>query len=540
MEQNAQAFLERMEQQDRKLADALRTAVAKLEAYYPEHQVFALSALDDTLQTRLSKLAKACGCAATEALLRECGFSMISGDAVKALRHSVVYGPGAEPEVIRGKVDSICRRLQEYYPDGQIPAGLEKAHKSLSSDITGVYQWLGYPDRTAFLRAYGYTMEMGQTGRPAQDHMEIIQELKRRYANGPTCKKIEDLKAENPDLAPKFKSLNNKANQLFGMTLAKYLAQEGILLSGKQRINAGQAEYEKLRRRYAEAPFCGTVADIANANDDLNWTDIRNYAQSQGMHLKDLLPRDGILISPKQQVLATVQELAAHYPQLEQRPLFLEELRQDHPSLDLEQLCADIRREFRQKPEEFLAARGVLCQIGALPPSKRLSALAAALHRQYAGKPRPTSAAALQLQNPNISIATLDQLAKRTLGKSSIEFLLEQGLLDLTPDWLFEYENFRYWTMTADDAFDHLREMELTGKQCYVTGQYAAPGDLERTAARLQAMGGVMGNADLQTLDYLVGVHPSPHAWARHLNLNGHSLWVMTASMVDRLQTAGR
>lgn len=547
MEQNVQIFIGRMEEQDPKLANTLRKIVAKLEAYYPEHQVFALGAIDEQLRDGLSKIHKDCGCATIEELLQKCGFTMISGDAVKALRNSVLYRPGEEPDVIKGKVESICRRLQEYYPERHIPTGVETAHKSLSSDITGIYQWLGYPERSSFLNAYGYTMELNRGGRPAEDPMIVINELKRRYANGPTCKKIDELKAENPDLAPKFKNLTNNANKFFGMTLARYFVQEGILLAtgrnSKTRTGsagAGQEEYEKLRLRYAGKPFCGAVSEIWDANSDLDWTAIRKYAQSQGVHLKELLPRDGILISPKDQIIAIVQDLAGRYPDPAKRPVSLEELQQDNPELDLRQLGAEIWREFRRKPEEFLILRGVLRSIENLPPVERLKALAAGLRRRYAGKPLPTSAAALQRDNPDFSVAALDRLSKNTLGKSSIEFLLEQGLLDLTPRWLYEYENFRYWTQVAGDAFDALEEIPLDGKHFFVTGQYAAAEELEQTAARLRALGGTVVNGPLRELDYIVGVHPSPCAWARRLNLNGHSLWVMSSGMVDRLLTAGR
>ena len=377
--------------------------------------------------------------------------------------------------------------------------------------------------------------------------MLVIDELKRRYANGPTCKKMDELKAENPDLAPKFKNLTNNANKFFGMTLARYFVQEGILLAtgrnSKTRTSsaeAGQDEYEKLRLRYAEKPFCGTVSEIWDANSDLDWTAIRKYTQSQGVHLKELLPRDGILISPKDQIIAIVRELAGRYPDPAKRPLSLEELQQDNPELDLQQLGADIRREFRQEPEKFLIVRGVLFNIDALSPAERLDALAAGLRRRYAGKPLSTSVAVLQRENPDFSVAALDRLSKNTLGKSSIEFLLEQGLLDLTPHWLYEYENFRYWTQVASDAFDTLQEFPLEGKHFFVTGQYAAPAELEQTAVRLRALGGTVVNGPLQELDYIVGVHPNPCAWARRLNLNGHPLWVVSSGMVDRLLPAGR
>ena len=454
-----------------------------------------------------------------------------------------LYAPGQEPEELRHRINQLLANLDSVYPD-KIVRYLNRDHKKWGEAVPELYRLLGYPDGRAFLSAYGYTVEGdAKGGRPAEDPMLVIDELKRRYANGPTCKKMDELKAENPDLAPKFKNLTNNANKLFGMTLAKYFVQEGILLAGGRNSRtamSGPDEYEKLRLRYAGKPFCGTVSEIWDANSDLDWTAIRKYAQSQGVHLKELLPRDGILISPKDQIIAIVQELAGRYPDADQRPLSLEQLQRDNPALDLQQLGADIERELRQKPEAFLTAQGVLRSMDDLPPAERLDVLAADLRRRYAGKPLPTSAAILQKQNPDISVADVDRWSKESTGHTSIEFLLEQGLLELTPDWLYEYENFRYWTRVSGDAFDTLQEIPFEGKHFFVTGQYAAPAELEQTAARLRALGGTVDNAPLQELDYIVGVHPNPCAWVRLLNLNGHPLWVMSSGMADRLLPAGR
>ena len=238
MEQNLQTFLESIEGQNPTLADTLRKIVAKLEAYYPEHQVFSLSAIDDELRDRLSKIYKDCGCGMVEELLRKCGFAMISGDAVKELRSSVLYRPGEEPDVIKGKVESICRRLQEYYPEHHIPTGFDKAHRSLSGDITGIYQWLGYPDRSSFLSAYGYTMELNQGGRPEQDFQPMLDALAEKYRTQPKPKTLGALIFENPEYKGALKTLSNRSVELFGMTLKKYLEEVGIFAGSASRSSA--------------------------------------------------------------------------------------------------------------------------------------------------------------------------------------------------------------------------------------------------------------------------------------------------------------
>ena len=55
----------------------------------------------------------------------------------------------------------------------------------------------------------------------------VINELKRRYLNEAGSMKLDELKSANPDLP--LKTLSNKASELLGMTLAKYLKVHGIL-----------------------------------------------------------------------------------------------------------------------------------------------------------------------------------------------------------------------------------------------------------------------------------------------------------------------
>ena len=127
----------------------------KLEALYPEHKVFALASLDDSLREQLNNLYQELGHSNLDDLLNELGYERISASAVRDLRSEVLYSPGQEPEPIRTKVNNMLELLAEYYPDRLIHGNLQTDHKSLSSKISGLYQWLGYSDASAFLEAYG-------------------------------------------------------------------------------------------------------------------------------------------------------------------------------------------------------------------------------------------------------------------------------------------------------------------------------------------------------------------------------------------------
>lgn len=68
------------------------------------------------------------------------------------------------PSYLQGRLDSVLRRLEQYYPDHVIPGRLERGHKSLSNDISEVCRLLGCESRKEFLNAYGYTYETSAGG----------------------------------------------------------------------------------------------------------------------------------------------------------------------------------------------------------------------------------------------------------------------------------------------------------------------------------------------------------------------------------------
>ena len=135
---------------------------------------------------------------------------------------------GQEPANVKKRIDTLFPKLDGAYPD-KVIAGLQRDHKKWDETAREISKQLGYENKNDFLTAYGYTIEKNVGGRPSGDHMAIIEELKKRYPNGSPFQRVPDLAEANPDLAPKFKNLSNKANELFGMPFAKYLISEGIL-----------------------------------------------------------------------------------------------------------------------------------------------------------------------------------------------------------------------------------------------------------------------------------------------------------------------
>ena len=148
--------------------------------------------------------------------------------------------PGQEDAKLRRRLDRLFAKLERTYPD-KVVVGLNADHPHWGEQVTELYRLLGYPDSRTFLAAYGFTLGSKPTGRPSVDHEAILSELKRRYADAP-CEDLQRLKEENPDLALRFKSLQNKANELFGATFVAYLTEQGVLAGRKTRSDKGAAK----------------------------------------------------------------------------------------------------------------------------------------------------------------------------------------------------------------------------------------------------------------------------------------------------------
>ena len=115
----------------------LMKLIAKLEKWYPEHKAFAMDSIDSTLRENCATYAKSQGIT-VEQLLNKIGFELITGDAVYELRGPAKYSPGNEPEVIKSKIASVIRRLNEAYPDRIIKRSVQNDFKNLAKDMSGV------------------------------------------------------------------------------------------------------------------------------------------------------------------------------------------------------------------------------------------------------------------------------------------------------------------------------------------------------------------------------------------------------------------
>lgn len=201
----------------------------KLQEYFPEGKVFAFDNIDNNLRERMAEYAKKKGYDSLEELLNCYGYITVSGDFVREMRNTVKYFPGAEPQIIKSKIDSMLRRLEEYYPDHIIRGGIQNEHKSLAGSVSGLYQWLGYADAKTMLSAYGFEYAPKALGRPHNDYEGLIKAIVEAYKDKPKPRSIKQIEKDNPSLKGSLKTIRNQANSVLGMSLAKYLKQQGIL-----------------------------------------------------------------------------------------------------------------------------------------------------------------------------------------------------------------------------------------------------------------------------------------------------------------------
>lgn len=217
--------------------EQLRLLLPRLEAFYPEKQVFALDSICSELSGKLNVLVPRCGCASLAELLAPHGFRIITGVQGRTLRQGKYCAPGQEPEIIRPLIASVQRRLEKHYPDRSITRSIQHDHKSLAQDVTSLYQFLGYGSAKELLTVLGYRYEVSAGGRPATDPQAIFETLRAAYADGEKPATISRLMADHPELAHSLKTLQNQSPARFGMPLRQYLCEMGIL-SGKSGRDA--------------------------------------------------------------------------------------------------------------------------------------------------------------------------------------------------------------------------------------------------------------------------------------------------------------
>ena len=270
---------------DSSLRDKAQRVFDKLEKYYPEHKVFALDAVNGQLREEISNLYIRAGYPSIERLLLDYGFVQISTEVARSLRSSVLYSPGMEPDIVKSRIDYMMATLERDYPDKVITGQISVSHKSIYKSLLGISIWMGYDSLAEMLTAYGFQGVSSEAGRGAIDHKEILEQLFKRYENKEKPSSITQLILENPDIKGNIKTINNRSNELFGMTLLQYLKHSGLIVSMEPKEKISQIAkdrieiIEEIRRLYADSKF--DYGDFEEAEKTLDQLVVKKNKKKQ-------------------------------------------------------------------------------------------------------------------------------------------------------------------------------------------------------------------------------------------------------------------
>ena len=300
------------------------------------------------------------------------------------------------PESEQRVLDNLIRDLNETYPD-KIIVRLQQDHKKWYEKVTRLYKNIGYASRDEFLAAYGFTEVKGKNGRPSADLNAIIEELISRYQGDRYADSIDQVKADNPDIAPKLKNISNKSKDLFGMSLNNYLKEKGVLKSDKSAAEERNKEYKEkledmfaeLRKRYEGKDLPKTLIELKESN-----ADIENIANI-GPWIERVFERHGTDYLIEQGLMQKKEKK-------EEKP--------KAPSLSVEEKLAQVTEELKKRVSE---------------DGKCV--------RATNGKEITENLKALY---PDLPIQTIDNWVKKVHpGKNIKSYLIEQGIIQTAREY---------------------------------------------------------------------------------------------------------
>ena len=269
---------------------------------------------------------------------------------------------GYEPENIKKRLDRLFQKLNDAYPD-HIIKGLYSDHKKWGETVTELYRLLGYENSSQFLEAYGYKVEREKGGgRPTVDFASVIEELKNRYPDG-YIGNVSKISKDNPDLAPKIKTIQNKSIELFGMPFKDYLISVGIMRGDSK--DSLDSVILTLKTRYEKNGVTAkSITQIKIANNDLQLHNLEKQIQEYYGDPKVYLRKQGILEESgpedkKEKLDQTIAELKARYTEGKRPAYSLYQLKVDNDDLKLYAIEKQIK-EIYGDPKKYLVDQGIL------------------------------------------------------------------------------------------------------------------------------------------------------------------------------------
>lgn len=270
--------------------------------------------------------------------------------------------------------------MRALFPDGNV-SGLDTVDKSLGKRLSKLYVALGYESRSDMIEALGFRQERTNYGRPALDHEAIIAEIAERYEGMEKPKTLGILIYENPDMKSQLKTISNKANELFGQSLAKELKARGLLSEGSKSEDVSEEDIKELldalAEKYANAPIKPNSMSELKADNPESKTVLTAFNDRCrlifGIPARKKLVELGIFEKPKGAVIdanedeinQAIDEIASLVMELDddEKPKTLSDLQKAYPG----------QEEYIKAGKKMgLIDKGPLQEIGILAPTRAL------------------------------------------------------------------------------------------------------------------------------------------------------------------------
>lgn len=199
----------------------------------------------------------------------------------------------------------------------------------------------------------------------ANNYDEVIETLRKRYPDGMSFSKISEIIQENPDLKGVLKTMQNNANELFGMSVKDYFNQIGLIGLGDKKSQLDDLT-AKLQQRYPEGTALpNTVAKLKEENPDLPMIRLIYCKEIYGLDVKPYLVQKGLVAveeKPEPLVSGDTEEerneaylrlLAQRYKGKTDLPVKVADLIDANPDIPVRKLNKYIRSKGEQKVERY-------------------------------------------------------------------------------------------------------------------------------------------------------------------------------------------
>lgn len=205
------------------LQSRLDSVLRRLEACYPDHTVRGLVQRHRQLSEDLTTVCKQLGYATREDFLTAYGYRIGSWRRNQSPPLRERPEPAAVPE---RELDGVPRPRPEPSPERELPGEIQR-------DAAGPSDRRPAPESPE--DAPVQDIRPVPEAPPVQELQPMLDALAEKYRDREKPTAMGVLLFENPEYKAQLKTLQNKAQELFGMTLAKYLQSAGILAKKRGR-----------------------------------------------------------------------------------------------------------------------------------------------------------------------------------------------------------------------------------------------------------------------------------------------------------------